>query len=206
MKQWITILLSILLCLSLASCQRGLSAEEVGLAMCKLYVHGDTEVASMLSDWDVAAVRDHMEQDFYHQLYSNLEASGIEDPDETALNEVISALMDARKRIPLKVETVETEKDRVTLQITVGSLDIGEIDTTAAQRALEEIKGRSDLSKEDLDDLMQAYTEALKAEFDASDPTVVQTSFTVRFIENEGVWLPEEMNRFIEQLGQHIRR
>ena len=98
------------------------------------------------------------------------------------------------------------EKDRVTLQITVGSLDIGEIDTTAAQRALEEIKGRSDLSKEDLDDLLQAYTEALKAEFDASDPTVVQTSFTVKFIENEGVWLPEEMNRFIEQLGQHIRR
>lgn len=206
MKQWKLAWISLLLCGVLTACQSGPSAEEMGEALCKLYVHADTAVSSVLEDWDVQTVKQSIEEDLYEQLRSNLEAVGVEELDESALKEVTAALMDARTRIPLEVEVVETEEDRVALQVTVGSLDISGIDTEAAQTALEELKGLSDLSEEDLDRFVQAYTEALQDGFEAADPSLEQSSFLVDFVKEKGLWLPEDLNGFVEQLGQHIRR
>lgn len=206
MKQWKLAWISLLLCGVLTACQSGPSAEEMGEALCKLYVHADTAVSSVLEDWDVQTVKQSIEEDLYEQLRSNLEAVGVEELDESALKEVTAALMDARTRIPLEVEVVETEEDRVALQVTVGSLDISSIDTEAAQTALEELKGLSDLSEEDLGRFVQAYTEALQDGFEAADPSLEQSSFLVDFVKEKGLWLPEDLNGFVEQLGQHIRR
>ncbi len=206
MKQWKLSLLSLLLCAALTACQSGPSAEEVGEALCKLYVHADTEVSSVLEGWDTQSVKNSIEQDLYDQLHSNLEAVGVEEPDETALKAVTSALMKARGRIPLEVSVVESEKERASLQITVGSLDISEIDAEAAQSALEALEGISEFSENDLGFFVESYTEALQAGFEAADPSEKKSSFVVDFVKEKSLWLPEDLNGFIELLGQHIRR
>lgn len=206
MKHWKSILLSLLLCCTLCACQKGPDPAEVGEALCKLYVHADTAVSAVLEDWDVQTVKQSIEEDLYKQLRSNLEAVGVKELDETALKEVTSALMKARERIPLEVSVVETEEEHAALQVTVGSLDISGIDSEAAQTALEQLKGLSDLSEDDIDRFVNAYTEALQDGFETADPSQEQSSFVVNFVKENGLWRPEDLNGFIEQLGQHIRR
>ena len=52
---------------------------------------------------------------------------------------------------------------------------------------------------------VEAYTEALQSGFDEADPSETLNSFAVDFVEKNGLWLPEDLNGFIELLGQHIR-
>ena len=206
MKQWKKMLLSLLLCLALTGCQTGPSAEDVAEALCKLYVHADTKVSSVLKDWDTANVKDTIENQLSEQLRSNLQAVGVQTVDSKALAAVTESIMEAREKIPIDVEVIETAGEKVSLQITVGSLDISGIDRAAAEEAMSELSGLSELSEADLERFVEAYTEALQSGFDEADPSENQNTFTVDFVEKNGLWLPEDLNGFVELLGQYIRR
>ncbi len=206
MKHWKQKVLSLLLCVALTACQSGPSAQEVAEALCKLYVRADTKVSSILKDWDTAQIKDTIESNLSEQLRVNLEAVGVEQVDEAVLDAVTDSIMEAREKIPLQVDVLETTEETVTLKITVGSLDISGIDRAAAEEALSELDGLSELSTDDLERFVEAYTEALQSGFAEADPSAEQQSFEVDFVENDGLWLPEDLNGFIELLGQHIRR
>lgn len=206
MKHWKSFVVSLLLCLSMAACQSGPTAEEAAEALCKLYVHADTTVSAVLDGWDTESVKSTIESKLSEQLKNNLEAIGVTEVDEAALDAVTEAMMEARKRIPLEVEVIETEEDRAALQITVGSLDVSGIDTAAAEKAMEQLKGLSEVSEADLERFVEAYTEALQSGLEEVDPSEVMDSFVVNFVKEKSLWLPEDLNGFIEELGQHIRR
>ena len=205
MKQWKKMLLPLLLCLVLTACQGRASAEDAAEALCKLYVHADTKVSSVLKDWDTAAVKNTIEEQLSDQLRSNLQTVGVQTIDSEVLDAVTASIMEARKRIPVDVEVIETADEKVSLQITVGSLDISGIDRAAAEEAMSELNGLSELSEADLERFVEAYTEALQSGFDEADPSETLNSFAVDFVEKNGLWLPEDLNGFIELLGQHIR-
>lgn len=206
MKHWKQNVLSLLLCVALTACQGSPRAQEVAEALCKLYVHADTEVSSILKDWDTAQIKDTIESNLSEQLRVNLEAVGVEQVDEAVMDAVTDSIMEAREKIPVQVDVLETTEETVTLKITVGSLDISGIDRAAAEEALSELDGLSELSTDDLERFVEAYTEALQSGFAEADPSAEQQSFEVDFVENDGLWLPEDLNGFIELLGQHIRR
>lgn len=114
--------------------------------------------------------------------------------------------MEARRRIPVEVEVVESNDETATVRFTVGALDISSIDSEAAQTAMKSIQGITKLNDEDLKEFVKTYTEALKAGLEAADPSEEQNSFEVNFSKAGGLWLPEDMEAFIEVLGRQIRR
>ena len=201
-----TLLVGLLLCLGLSACQSGPDAQQVGEALGKLYIHADSAVSAVLSDWDTEQIAESIEQELYQQIKNNLSDLGELEINESQLQVVKDSMMEARRRIPVEVEVVESNDETATVRFTVGSLDISSIDSEAAQTAMESIQGIDELSEEDLKNFVTAYTEALQDGLKAADPCEEQNSFEVTFSKASGLWLPEDMEDFIEVLGRQIRR
>lgn len=203
MKKILAVLLSLLL---LCSCQKGPDAAEMADALCRLYVHGDTAVSSILKDWDTESIRQTIEENLHEQMKENLQAVGAELPDEESLKAVTDSILEARKRIPLEAELVESDKEKATVKITIGALDLSAIDAEAAQSTLQAVEGEDKASDDYVTLFIESYLNALQQGFEEADTEKLNSSFEVSFVKRDGLWLPEDMNGFISALGQLIRR
>lgn len=201
-----TLLVSLLLCLGLSACQFGPDAQQVGEALGKLYVHGDSTVSGILSDWDTKQIADNIEQELYLQIKDNLSDLGDLEIGEGQLQAVKDSMMGARRRIPIEVEVVESSDETATVRFTVGSLDISSIDSKAAQIAMKSMEGIREPNEEDLKEFVKIYIEALQTGLENADPSEEQSSFEVTFKRASGFWQPDDMKAFIQVLGGQIRR
>ena len=203
MKKILVLLLSLAL---LCGCQKGPDAAQMGEALCQLYVHADTAVSAMLPDWDTEAIKNTLHKDLYQQLKENLEAVGADGLDESSLRAVTDAMLEARKRIPVEVELLESDKEEALVKITVGALDLSAIDAKAAQAALEAIAGMDPENESYVSEFVESYLEALQEGFETAETDGESSSLEVRFTKQKGLWLPEDLNDFVARLGQMIRR
>ncbi len=203
MKKFLAVLLSLVL---FCGCQKGPDASEVAEALCQLYVHANTAVSAVLPDWDVEAIKNTLKEDLQKQLKANLEAVGADKLDENSLKAVTDAMLEARKRIPVEVELLESGKDEALVKITVGALDLSAIDAEAAQTALKAIEGMDKESSDYVSRFVESYLEALQEGFETAEASTGSNSFEVRFTKQNGLWLPEDLNDFVACLGQMIRR
>ena len=203
MKRLMAILLSLML---LAGCKAAPDAAQVGEALCKLYVHGDSTVSSVLSKWDTASIAESIKGDLLEQFAANVEEVTGQPLDEELAKKVTDAVMEARSRIPVSVEIIESDKESAVVEVSIGCLDISAIDTAAAEAALAAVKEQAEDSDAYRQAFVEAYAEALTEGLAAADATAEQSSFQVTFRKNSGLWLPEDLNGFVEELAKHIRR
>lgn len=200
-------ILAMLLALSLlCSCQKGPDAVQTAEALCRLYISGDTAVMGLLNDSNAEQVHDEIKEGLYEQLSDNLEAIGVGELDQKQLNAVVEEMMAARSRIPLDVELSAEEKGKVSLTITVGSLDMSAIDTAAAEKALAAMNGAAEDSEQYRQQLLNHYLEALRDALNAFDGSGETSAIEVEFLKTEGLWRPADIQGFINALGQAIRR
>ena len=199
--------LALLLCAALMSgCSGSPDASQTAEALCRLYVHGDTAISDILTGWDGEAIKNTIKEDLQEQLSENLEAVGAHILDKDQLEDVTDALLDARKRIPFEVELLESDKESARVKITISSLDLSAADTEAAQSALKAIESEDEESADYIATFVESYLEALQTGLEEAEIDNEENSFEVSFSKQKGLWLPEDMNGFIAQLGQAMRR
>ncbi len=203
MKKIIALLLA--LCL-LCACQKGPDAAQVGEALCRLYIAGDTAVTEVLGDIDAEQIREEMREALHQQLKNNLENIGVAELNESALNTVTEEMMSARSRIPVTVEGTKKEKETATVSITVGSIDLSAIDAKAAEQALSTMNDAAEDSEAYRQQLLEAYLEALQDGFVGFDGSGEKSTIRVELVKTKGLWLPADMQSFIAELGKAIRR
>lgn len=203
MKKLLAILLA--LCL-LCGCQKGPDAAQVCEALCRLYISADSAVSEVLSGWDTESVRNTVEEGLYQQLSENLQTIGAGEPDEQLLQAVTEEMMAARSRIPVSVSLSEESEERAVLTVKLGSLDISAIDAAAAEEALSAMNGAAEDSDAYRQQLVEAYLEALQTGLVEFDGSGEESTIQVEFVKTEGLWVPADMQGFIEELGKAIRR
>ena len=203
MKKFFAIFLSFLL---LCGCQKAADAAEVTEALCRLYVHADTAVSSILEDWDTQSVKESIGQQLEEQLKQNLEAMDVEELPAETWQTVVDAMMEARSRIPLEVTLLESDKETATVRIEVGYMDISAIDAQAAQAALEVLTEPSADTKEYRRLLVDTYLEKLIEGLKEAECSEEKSSFELQLVKEKGLWMPEDLSALIEMLGQQIWR
>ena len=181
-------------------------AAQVGEALCRLYVQGDSDTAQTLKDWDTETIALSLRDDLYQQICLNLSELSGGPVDDTLSEQVAEANLEARRRIPVEVELLDGDNERAELKFTVGALDISGIDEEAARSALASIEQNGEISEDTMAELINNYAQALISGFAAADPSADQNVFQFTFVKKDGAWLPEDLNRFIEKLGQSIRK
>ncbi len=196
--------LALTLCLLLCGCQQGPAPEEVGEALCKLYVHGDSTGAAIPEGWDAAGIAAALKEQLYSQLEENL--SALEDGaiEEEQLQAVTAAILEARKRIPITVELLDSDREQATLQVNMGSVDSTTVDEQAAEAALEAISGLDAESGDYVERFVEEYLSALEEGFSSLEAEEGEP-FTMTLVKTEGQWLPQDLPALLEQLGSRLR-
>ncbi len=196
--------LALILCLLLCGCQKGPAPEEVGEALCKLYVHGDSTGMEVPEGWDAAGIAAALKEQLYSQLEENL--SALEDGaiEEEQLQAVTAAILEARKRIPITVELLDSDREQATLQVNMGSVDSITVDEQAAEAALEAISGLDAESGDYVERFVEEYLSALEEGFSSLEAEEGEP-FTMTLVKTEGQWLPQDLPALLEQLGSRLR-
>ncbi len=201
MKKILPLLLSFML---LCACNKIAEPTAVAEGLCSLFLKGEAAVTELIPELSAASISSQLEAEFMTKLKENLKAVGADEISEEQLKAVVAEIMEARKRVPFEVETVESGEDKVTLQITVGTINSADIDNAAAelaQKALENIDADPDVLVESY---LEEYLDALKEGFAQLDPGEETKDFTVDFIKAEKLWLPQDMNSFVSLLAGSV--
>ncbi len=206
MKKLFALILSFLL---LCSCKAMPEATTIAEEMCSLLLRGEGTLTEKIPGFDGATINKQVEEGLYSQLKQNLEAvGGNVELEEEQLQRIVAAMMEVRKKVPYEVELIGDEKERKTLQITLGTIDSEEVDHAAAELAQEAIEDRMEELSNDQAALTNAYLEeylnALESSFADLDPSQTTKSFTVDFVKDKLIWLPEDLNGFVQQLAATV--
>lgn len=179
-------------------------------SLCELYVHLDTTNSARLkldkaaSDELIGVMKDSMKETFISNATSG---TTLEITDEQA-SAVVDAMIEARKKLSFTVEMVSEEKDTAKAKITISPLPISEIDMDAAQKAQDALLSKEDLDPTDMDalqkELVKFYTEALVENLKAAQPMDKKSELTVTLKKTDGVWLPENIEKFAKELAGTI--
>ena len=208
MKKYIKSLF--LFCLS-AIIMTGCSSPKMGasdsvLAIYNLYVKGDSEgvlklgmkqedVNSNLTSYDVSLM---------DQLKTSMTSAGLTIED-TVLTEIIEARKTALKTMTASCELVSSEKETAVVLLKTTYFDEAALDEKAANDAIAKAQESGSTDADEMLTLATGYyAQNLIDSYRAVTPSEDMKELTVNCVLSGGVWLPEDVKVFGEELGSVI--
>lgn len=200
--------------LALTGCGKVEKADVTAEALYELYIHGDSakieEMALTKDEADkvINQVRDSLK----NQTRTSFLGSGI-NIEDSKLDEIIDAQLNAHKKLTCSVELVSEEKDSAEVKITTNYIDIQKLDEDAANDAQTQVKGMGLTSQlEARKKLVEVYENNIIDYFSKAEPSSEKVEETFKFTKQkfevkgkaQELWMPEDMNKFGENLGRMI--